>query len=30
LPWTTKAGGPLVTIDWGIIPPQSSCDMVKH
>lgn len=27
LPWTTKADGPLVTIEWGIIPPQSSCNI---
>lgn len=29
IPWTKKAGGPTVVIEWGIIPPQPSCKDVK-
>jgi hypothetical protein len=25
IPWTKKAGGPRVEIEWGIIPPQPEC-----
>ncbi len=25
IPWTRKPGGPIVTIEWGIIPPLDSC-----
>lgn len=27
LPWTTKPGGPLVVIKWGIIAPKSTCEL---
>jgi hypothetical protein len=27
LPWTSKADGPQVVIEWGIIPPLPSCSL---
>ncbi|WP_254873126.1 MULTISPECIES: glycosyltransferase family 39 protein [Oxalobacteraceae] len=29
IPWTKKAGGPIVVVEWGIIPPQASCKDIK-
>lgn len=30
IPWTHKIGGPQVIIEWGIIPPRSSCKSAAH
>jgi len=30
IPWTRKAGGPMVVVEWGIIPPQASCKDIKE
>lgn len=26
IPWTKKVGGPVIEIEWGIIPPQAECN----
>lgn len=28
IPWTRKAGGPMVAIEWGIIPPREGCPLL--